>query len=306
MRHVRILGLCLVAAFAVSAVAAMPALAKKSEYNTTTWDQFKGCPLTNTEITNCFAGITSGGSNGGYFQLGSVTVKLNKPIILQGGLDGEGPGVNIFPAANGYQTLEAPELKVQGGLGVITTLDQERAGWPESLKQSFKEAKKNKETSLNVKIELAGGNRLYENPGSLNVNNLIEEHGAAFTLPLKVRMINSWLEKQGGGPCEIGSETTPVMQYLTTEGAGRAGKFSEGDGFENIELAESRLDDLGWSVEEGGYANGCGSGEDEAYIDAAVNAALEGPHRLGITVLAGNLYTGLAAAVREASERGEV
>jgi hypothetical protein len=306
VRHVRMLGLCLVAAFAVSAVVAMPALAKKSEYNVKTFGQFKGCPYTDPEVNYCYAGITSGGRNGGYFELGNVTVKLSKPITLQGGFIGTEGELTLVPATNGYQTLEAPELKVQGGLGLITTKDQEEAGWPEALKQSFKEAKKNKETTLNVKIELAGNNLIYETPGALDTENIIGESGPAFKLPLKVRMINPWLERLGGGPCEIGNDTNPVWQYLTTEKSGRAGSFSEGYEFLTIELAGSRLNDLNWSVEEASRASGCGSGEDEAYVDAAVNGVLEqGYRRKGITVLQGNLYTGNTPFVREKFENGE-
>ncbi len=306
MRHVRILGLCLVAAFAVSAVAAMPALANKSGYTVETLTQYKGCPVSNTEINDCFAGVTAGGSKGGFFQLGNVVVKLNKPIVLQGGFIGTEGELTVIGAANGYQTLEAPELKVQGGLGLITTRDQEEAGWPESLKQSFKEAKKNKETSLNVKIELAGGNLISETPGALDTENLLYQDGTAFKLPLKVRMINSWVEKLGGGPCEIGSETSPVWQDLTSEHPGAVGKFSEGYGFITIELAESRLVDLGWPVEEGSAANGCGGGEDEAYVDAAINKVLELPGQHGITILQGNLYTANASFIRGKFENGEV
>jgi len=298
------LGLCLIAMFAMSAVAAVPALAKK--YTVKTFEQYKGCPLTNTEIEYCYAGVTSGGSGGGFFQLGGVTVKLSKPIILQGGFNGNGEEVKIFPAANGYQTLESPELAVEKGLGVITPQIQNEEGWPEALKKSFNEARKNKENKLDVKIEVAGGNLIYERLGTLSTQNLIEESGPAFTLPLKVRMINPWLARLGGGPCEIGSETSPVWQYLTSESPGRAGKFEEAFGFETIELKESRLVDVGWSVEEAAEANGCGSGEDGAFVDAAINRVLEVPRRHGITVLQGNLYTGNVTAVREAAERGEV
>jgi len=90
--------------------------------------------LTNTEIEYCYAGVTSGGSGGGFFQLGGVTVKLSKPIILQGGFNGKWRGKwKIFPAANGYQTLESPELAVEKGLGVITPQIQNEEGWPEKL-----------------------------------------------------------------------------------------------------------------------------------------------------------------------------
>ena len=74
----------------------------------------------------------------------------------------------IVPATNGGETLESPELKVTGGLGLITPKIQEYRKWPEELIDALKEAKKNKETSRAVKIEVAGGNLLYEIPNALN------------------------------------------------------------------------------------------------------------------------------------------
>ncbi len=300
MRHVRILGLCLVAVFAVSAVAAMPALANKNGYTVKTLTQYKGCPYNNPEVENCYAGITAGGSKGGFFQLGRAIVKLNKPIVLQGGTHGSDEEISAFAATNGYQTLEAPELKVQGGLNLITPRVEEEAGWPASLTQAFKEAKENKETGLNVKIELAGGNLLYETLGALSPQNILEASGPGFQLPLKVRMINPLLERLGGGPCEIGSDAHPIWQYLTSEHPGAVGKFQEAYEFNAVELQESRLIDLGWPVEEG--ANGCGGGEDEAYVDDALNRVLELPGQVGITELQGNLYIATSQLVKEGEE----
>ena len=54
------------------------------------------------------------------------------------------------------------------------------------MTESFKEAVKNNETAMFVKIEVAG-NGLYENPHAVNNQNLIEEEGNAFELPLKVQ-----------------------------------------------------------------------------------------------------------------------
>ncbi len=327
MRHVRILGLCLAAVFAVSAVAAMPALAEKDPYSTATWQQYKYCPFAALQELKeeghqafCFYGRTSGGSTGGFFTLGNATVKLNKPIVLQGGYYGvlengaqsteeeEAPyeGKKIVGAGNGGQTLESPELPVDKGLGLITPTIEKRAEWPEALKQSFREAKQNKETALNVKIEVAG-NGLYETWGALNLTNLLEEKGNLFELPLKVRMINPWLERLGGGSCEVGSETAPIIQDLTAEAPGRAeeyGGFKEGEGFSQVEVKGSRLVDLNWTVPTEGDANGCG-GEYGSYLDAALNYAMELPYQHGETVLEGDLFsseTGIAQ--RKVEEEG--
>jgi hypothetical protein len=295
------LGLSLVAVFAMSAIAAVPALAK-DPYTATTMGQYKGCPYTNPEAEDCYVGRTAGGTNGGFFRLGTVTVALNKPILLQGAFKPGTGDLSLLPAANGFKTLEAPELKVQGGMGLITHKIQEEVGWPASLQKSFKEAQKNKENKLNVQLELAGGNLIYETPGALNTENLVSGQGVAFKLPMKVRMINSWLASLAG-TCQIGSDTNPVWQYLTSEVPGRIGTFSEGFEFGVVELAGSRLIDFSWPVTEG--ANGCGSGEDEALVDAALNKVLELPEQHGITILQGDLFVARASLVKEKYEKGE-
>ena len=120
MRHLRMVGLCLVAAFVVSAVAALPALASSpKKIEETGVNALKAsCPTENPEVGVCFVGITNGGSNGGFFQIGTARVPLNKPITIQGGLR-EGQKF-VVPPANGKETLEAPPLKVLKGIKLIT------------------------------------------------------------------------------------------------------------------------------------------------------------------------------------------
>ncbi len=313
MRHIRMLGLCLVAAFAVTAMAAVPALAKETKQEKVekkAWATFKHCPLSNPQTQLCFAGITSGGKKGGFFSLGGITVPLSKPITLQGGVhEVEEPESYYIIPAEGGETLESPELKVPGGLGVITPTIQEQAKWPAELKEAFKEAKKNKETALNVKIELAGGNTLFEIPDALDVINLVFESGPAFTLPLKVKMTSPFLAKLGGGPCEVGNEEHPVYQYLTTERSsnGAAGELQIDHEGNLVILKNSRLGDLGWPVPEGGQASGCG-GAYESYVNEAINIVLglnysssnEWSH--GLTLLAGTLYESVAETYKEVLE----
>jgi hypothetical protein len=351
VRHVRMLGLCLVALFAVGALTSGSALAAKDPYSVNTWSQYKYCPLKNAEFRAgkgpyCFVGRTSGGSKGGFFTLGEVTVKLNQPITLQGGFISsstaeknaikteqieceanpeyspeckvaqEAPegfanywyykagALKVFPTEGG-ETLEAPELKVSGGLGLISKGIQERQEWPEALKAAFKEAKKNKESTLYVKIELAGTS-LFEHFGGLSTERILLEEGPAFVLPLKVRMINPWLEKLGGGPCLVGNDENPIMQNLSTAPPGRAalsGGASFNEAFTQVGFTGSRLTDLNWPVPVGADASGCG-GEYESYVDGAINEVLELPHQHGITVLQGDLFTGNAKAVEKAQEEG--
>ena len=394
MRHVRMLVLCLVAMFAMSAMTyavASPALASCNEecqkekekakqekeeqkakekaeakkqkekekleresaeekYSADTWQQFKHCPIHNEAFmakgasADCAFGRTTGGSEGGFFTLGGVTVKLSKPITLQGGIEArskkerqelsatqthceenpeyspeckvaaESPGgtekyflykkndFKLYPA-EGAETLEAPELKVQQGLNLVTSAIQERQAWPEALKASFKEAQKHNEANLYVKIE-AAGTSAYEYFGALNTGRLLAEEGPTFILPLKVRMINPWLEKLGGGPCTVGSDEHPVIQNLTTESPGRAGEFHFNENFTEDGFEHTRLVDVNWPVPTEADAKGCG-GEYESYVDGAINEVLELPTRHGITVLQGNLYTATASFAKRAIEEGQ-
>jgi hypothetical protein len=356
VRHVRMLGLCLAALLAVGAFTGGSALAAKDPFNVNTWKQYKHCPFNNETFTtgahpNCFLGRTAGGAQGGFFTLGNVTVKLNKPIVLQGGFNtrsGEekavilaeeqeciaNPGyspeckvaeessegvrhyfeykyaaLKVVPA-EGAETLEAPELKVAKGLGLINKGIQERQEWPAALSASLKEAKKNKEAGLNVKIEVAGTS-LYEHFGGLSTTRLLAEEGPAFVLPLKVHMISPWLEKLGGGPCTIGNDEYPVVQNLSTAPPGRAqepGGFSSNEEFTNIETGGSRLTDVSWPVPAGADAKGCG-GAYEPYVDAAINEVLElnKPNQRGSTFLQGDLHNGNMGAAKEGLEQeGEI
>jgi hypothetical protein len=303
---------CCIAATAISAIGAGSALAKKDPFNSGTWAQYANCPYQNPEINDCVYGRTSGGSGGGEFKYGHLSVKLNKPVVIQVGFHGAGETIEVYPPTSG-SALEAPELAVAKGLAVITPKIQGEAEWPQALKESFTAAKKAHEFKTNVKIEMAG-NSCFETPGCLNVENLIGESGDAFKLPLKVRVINSWLEKLGG-TCVIGSDEHPIVQDLTSSGPGRVGEVSFNNAFTNLDLANGQLVDLNWHITREEAAHGCG-GEFETFVDKAINIALEVEdgageeltRKTGITVLTGDLLDGGAqeGVVTEGKESGEI
>jgi hypothetical protein len=305
----RIAGLGLIVALLACAFGASSAWASKDPFNVKTWEQFKGCPYENTEVTTCVFGRTAGGSEGGEFQYGKVRVLLNKPVVIQAGIKGSGEETVAFPAANGTETLESPELTVVKGLNVITPRIEENAEWPQALIESFNAAKKAKETKAFVKIEFAG-NKCFEIEGCISTQNLLEEHGSAFQLSLKVTVSSPWLEKLGGGPCEIGSDEHPIEQDLTDEGAGHFGELEFGSEFAQIEVKNSELVDTNWHIEPASGPHGCG-GEFESHVDRALELALEMNNgapsdEVGLTWLAGNLHAGSGNAVREHAEKGEV
>ncbi len=308
MRHVRMLGLCLIAVLMVSAIGAGSALAK-DPFNVNTWGQYKYCPYEEPQsnITDCFAGITAGGSNGGFFEYGKVKVKLNKSIYLHSGFKGSGPEIEVVPAVHGGETLEAPELKVTGGIGLFSKALQEQQEWPAALTESWKEAKKNKENAVNVKIEMAG-NECFEVQGCLDTENILLEEGVAFRLPLKVKVTSPWLEKLGGGPCYIGSDEHPIHINLTTESSGSAGTLKFAPNFYQLELHESRLVDTKWHIEEASAPKGCG-GAYESYVDKSLERLLEmNGSRTGIVVLKGDLHdaTNAGDILEEGERTGEL
>jgi hypothetical protein len=315
VRHVRWLGACLATLLALGALATSPALAK-SKFNAKTWRQYKYCPSEGhtskgEEYFICTYGETS--AKGGQLQLGRVVVPLSKPIVMQGGLKalGESP---IVKALEPGETLESPELKVNSGLNLITPQVEEEARFPEALKEKVKEAKKNKETAEFVKIEVAG-NTLYEDVHAVDVLAVLEEKGNAFELPLKVKITGPFLEKLGGGPCEVGNNEFPILQELKSEGAGTGGVHAHAgkreanaetgapEG-EQIEIEGIRLVDFNWPVPEGAMAKGCG-GEYEEQIDHALNIVMElERHREGYTVLPGNLFVSSPEIVTFEREHG--
>ena len=337
MRRVRMLGLCLVALFAMGALAAGPALAKKAHIPGTLegeWAQYKYCPVDNPEFMNppetfdggiepevwCFVGSTSGGKEGGSFTVGGVKTPLNKPVTLQGGVVfyynelteiGEG---HVFPA-EGAETLSSPELTVPKGINLITPAIQEAADWPRSLVESFDYAKLHHEKKLFAKIVVAGGNTLYEEKDALSTENLLGRDGPAFTLPLRVILTGPWLSSLGGGECTIGTEEHPVIQHLTSGVSaapppfeantqeGEVGELSFNKAFSNITIKNSKLVDSTWPVEV--EAQGCG-GEYESYVDAAMSKVLDLPAPAGssVTVLKGTLGTGNANVVKHEAEFG--
>jgi hypothetical protein len=360
VRHVRMLGLCLMALLAMAAttaVVASPALASCNEeckaqkekekqeakeqkaeakeealeqkdlekgvgdpwgvnnfkaYKYCPWEEWEPGVFEQKKITYCFNGITLGGKHGGFFEYGHIKVPLSKSVRLQGGFKGNGEEIEVLPAANGGETLEAPPLPVEGGIKVITPLIQQEAEWPQALKEAFKEAEKNGEKAIDVKIEMAG-NECYEVPGCLDTENIIIEEGTAFKLPLKVKVTGPFLEKLGGGSCEIGSDTNPIHINLTTEDEGTAGELEFNETFTNIFLQGSRLVDFGWHISKASGATGCG-GSYESYVDKALNLALEveSPEgyeiywRGGIVVLQGDLHTGSVKVAGPLGEKGEL
>jgi len=137
---------------------------------------FSDCPTSNPAVVDCiYSNVT-----GGQFTLGSKTVTINKPVILQGGLTATSP--KLVAAADG-DTLSPTALTVPGGLLGVEGLGGE----------------------VTATAQLAGS-------AELSSNNVLAGSGTAVSLPLEVKLGNPIL----GGACYLGSTSDPIAIHLTT------------------------------------------------------------------------------------------
>jgi hypothetical protein len=306
VRHVRILGLSLVAVFALGTVAATSALAEKPLSEAALaklYKPFSACPFNETDAEGykpeeCIFASTAGGKEGGEYTVGSITIPLSKKIILQGGENeeeesnkgGEGGRGAWFEATNN-ETLVAPPLNVPGGL---SNRIASQPYWPAGLKESFANAKKNHELTATESLQLAG-------KPWVNRANLLEEKRTAFYLPMKVVVNSPWLTTLGGGTCHIGSAEHPIVVELTSDEStgpfpyeyntshGAKGELKFSDSFNEVKIINSTLVDNKYAVETG--AEGCG-GAYESFVDHAISTAAGVPAPAGANsvILKGTLF----------------
>jgi len=224
--------------------------------------QFANCPVNAPGVSTCvFSDITSG-----EFTLGAKNVKINKPVILQGGLaNGE-----LVPATNG-ETLSKTALTVPGGLVGIEGLGGE----------------------VTATAELAG-------TVELSIGKLLAAQGTAVSLPLKVKLDNPLL----GASCFLGSSRSPVELELTTGTTnpphpnkpitGDPGHLTLKGGIQVV--SGGSLVDNSFSVPG---AEGCG-GLLFLLIDPAVDLAAGVPAAAGhnTAILSGTLETASASEVK--------
>lgn len=227
---------------------------------------FADCPLSNPKVAACvYSKVTSGS-----FTLGSKTVPIDKPVILQGGTTA---GSNaLVPAADG-DTLSATSLTVPGGLVGIEGLGGE----------------------VTATAELAG-------TVQMSASNLLLGKGTAVTLPLEVRLGNPLL----GEACYIGSSSEPVEPQLTSGAtsppgpnkpiSGSPGRLARAGNGNIVVVEENTLVDNAFAVPG---ANGCG-GLLSLVLDPLVDASAGVPASAGhnTAILGGVLETAAANVVR--------
>jgi len=256
--------------------------------------RFSKCPYTKTTVELCIYAESKTGS----FVLGKKTVPLKNPVLLQGGLEGAEENftkpVTLVAATSG-DTLSKTPQPVPGGLLGVTA----PTWWPQLLQDLFNETINNGFTGVNATVEIAG-------PVSgvkVNLSNALFQEGAAFTLPVKVKLDNPFL----GSNCYIGSNSNPIKLNLTTGTtsppppnspiSGSPGEFGE-PAFGILALKNNRLVDNAFAAPG---ANGCGGILFSWAVDPFVNSIVGVPSAAGTNtaILEGTTYLGNARVIRE-------
>ena len=296
MRHLRILGLCLAAAFAISAAVASSAVATIKN-PTKSKKIFVNCPVTgNAEngVPNnlCIFAATEP-KEGGRFKVGPITVPITKQIVLQYGdaLDEETGGEFYVPPNNGVEAISPTPEPVPGEpIANITLREQNELGWPETLKVKYKNAqKKGTVKTVYEAIEVAG------NPGTSRTNLLFQE-GTAVEAPVKIKGENKWLSELGD-TCYIGSNSEPIVQHLVSgtstspltgeEVHGAVGELEFLHNFQEVIISHNVLVDNTYAV-PGAQCTGPYS----EVIDATIDKQFGIPAAAGasVTEIKGTLY----------------
>jgi hypothetical protein len=242
----------------VSLTAATPSLAKTKKLTAAEKEEFlpfADCPLESAEI--CLRAETTGGE----FVIGSKTLPIGKPILLQGGLAEsilEHAGPQPLIAAVGGETLAKVPEEDPGGLVGVDGLGGE----------------------VTATAELAGPvSSVIVSPGAVLV-----EVGTAVSLPLKVHLQNENL----GENCYIGSDAEPIVLHLTVgktsppEGTepiqGSRTPLEYGAQYKIIKVAKVTLVDNTFAVPA---ATGCGNELDSSVLTPILNADIGLPSAAG-------------------------
>jgi hypothetical protein len=257
------------------------------------YEKFANCPYKNPETSKCIYSTTVGGE----VVLGSKTVPIVNPAVLQGGYT-EGTkatGYNSkFIAPTSGPTLSKAPQPVPGGLAGLVNC-KEISNF--ILKTSCEFTFENGLTGVNATLELA-------RPASeivVNENNLGGEIGTALKLPVMIHLENPFL----GSSCYVGSSSSPIYWNLTTgttnppppnkpiKGTAGHPEFLEEGGI--LETQGAVLVDNAWAAPG---VNGCG-GLLSILLDPIVDTSAGLPAAAGknTAILVNNTYVSPALLV---------
>ncbi len=281
----------LAAATVIAAMLVPASQALAASHNPTgEFAQFNECPLSNEAVFGCIFSESSGG----FFQIGSKTVPLKNPVVLQGGLEFNEVGKEFFVGAENSETLVKVPQTVPGGLLGIKA----PKSWPIWLQNWFNNKIDEGLTGVTATVELAGP----ASNISVNVVNLLFEVGTALSLPVKIKLSNPIL----GSSCYIGSNSNPVVIDFTsgeTSPPPPNEPIHGSAGTPEINEAETLVTLSGGSLVNNSFAapgvSGCG-GIFSFFINPLVNSlvGLPSPAGTNSAVLEGKLQEAIAAAVK--------
>jgi hypothetical protein len=278
----RLLGV-LVAAMISVGVIASPALATP----TGEYAPFKFCPLSTTGVIACIYSTTTGGE----VKIGSTTVPITNPIVLQGGYkQNETTLETEWVNASGAPTLSNSPENVPGGLLGIMAPEF----LPEWLRVIFNEFISHGPTGVTATTELVG-------TPQFNFFALITGSGPGIVLPTRVKLGNAFL----GSGCYVGSSSHPVNLALTTGTTSPPAPNTPITGsLGSIEFRNEAnlILDTGNKIVDNSFAAPGASGCDgflESLVDYVVDLRLGLPSAAGhnTAVLTGNLEQASAPAV---------
>lgn len=161
---------------------------------------FRYCPYTNPNVGSCVLNTTTSGS----LTIGSTVMPIDKPIVLQGGVENLGPSP-LYDAV-GAPTLDSPPGKVPGGLlGIMNP----SPNWPLPLWILFWSIV-NTANDVNATIEPVATTQT--NFGNAIFPPTDGSDPTAATLTVRVKLDNPFL----GNNCYIGSAQNPIVLKLQT------------------------------------------------------------------------------------------
>jgi hypothetical protein len=237
------------------------------------YEKFANCDYKNPETSKCIYSTTVGGE----VVLGSKTVPIVNPAVLQGGYSkGDESGNAKFIAPTSGPTLSKAPQPVPGGLAGLVNC-KEITNF--ILRTSCEFTLENGITGVNATLELARA------PSEIvvNENNLGGEIGTALKLPVKIHLENPFL----GASCYVGSTSAPIYWNLTSGKTnppppnksikGNAGHLELLEEGGILETKGTTLVDNAWAAPG---ANGCG-GLLSILLDPVVNVSAGLPAAAG-------------------------
>ena len=290
----------LFAALVVTAVASLGLAGSASAELIGEFTKFQYCPFENPEVTKCQYAVTESGS----VTLGSKTVPIVNPVVLQGGFGKPNKETKIskfFGATGGKPTLQPVAQPVPGGLAGLVNC---KTITNFILKAACEWTFENGVTGLNSTLEMARPATEIQ----ISEANLSRKEKVALQLPVKVHLENPFL----GSECYVGSSSNPIIWNLTsgktappppnTSIEGSAGQTSFLEGGLILHLANNSLVDNAWAAPE---ADGCG-GLFSFILDPIINLAAGLPAAAGqnTAILNNTIDITTAAVLKYIEENG--